>query len=112
MKRPHLLVFLLILITGSPVKSSTHSLDHNNNLIRLEIPPIQAQDDGDELRDDGGGDEIAGFEKEDDDGVDENEEDMGQFNFESENYEAQETEDAEEIVDESRQKLEDVNEDK
>jgi predicted glycosyltransferase len=77
LKRPHLLVIIglisflsIILITGSPVKSSTHSFDHNNNLNLLEIPPIQAQDDGDELRDDGGGDEIAGFEKEDDDGVD------------------------------------------
>ena len=75
MKRPHLLVIIglisflsIILITGSPFKSSTNSFDHNNNLNLLEIPPIQAQDDGDDFRDDGGGDEVAGFEKVDDEG--------------------------------------------
>ena len=40
---------------------------------------------------------------------DENEEDMGQFNFQSENTEAQEKEDAEEIEDESGQETEDIN---
>jgi len=72
LKRPNLLVIIslisflsIILITGSPFKSSTNSFD-NNNPIFLEIPPIQAQGDGDDFEDDGGRDNFAGFEGEDD----------------------------------------------
>ena len=98
MKRPNLLVIIslisflsIILITGSPFKSSTNSFD-NTNPILLEILPIQAQDDGDDLEGDGGVDDFAGFEEEDDnDNGEENEEDTGQFSFESEDTEDQET---------------------
>ena len=102
MKRPNLLVIIslisflsIILITGSPVKSSTNSFD-NDNPILLEIPPIRAQGGGDDFEDNGGGDDFAGFEEEDDnDNGEENEEDTGQFSFESEETEDQETEDQE-----------------
>ena len=70
MKRPNLLVIIslisflsIILITGSPFKSSTNSFD-NNTPIFLEIPPIQAQNDGDDFEDDGGRNNLAGLEGE------------------------------------------------
>ena len=102
MKRSNLLVIIslisficIILITGSPFKSSTNSFD-NNNPIFLEVPPIQAQGDGDDLEDDGGRDDFAGFEGEDDnDNGEENEEDTGQFSFEAEDTEDQQTDEVE-----------------
>jgi hypothetical protein len=89
LKRPNLLVIISLisflsinLITGSPFKSSTNSFD-NNNPIFLEIPPIQAQGDGNDF----------GFEGEDDnDNGKEIEEDTGQFSFETEDTEDQESE--------------------
>ncbi|HET8792462.1 MAG TPA: hypothetical protein VFM31_01615, partial [Nitrososphaeraceae archaeon] len=120
MKRPSLLVIIslisflsIVLITGTPFKSYTNSFDHKNSIL-LEIPSIQAQDDGKEFgNDDGGNDggdnDFAGFEEENDgnddggnDGGDndfagfeeenddvnnqkENEEDAGQFSFETGN---------------------------
>ena len=106
MKRPNLLVIIslisficIILITGSPFKSSTNSFD-NNNPIFLEVPPIQAQGDGDDLEDDGGRDDFAGFEGEDDnDNGEENEQDTGQFSFESEDTKDQQTDEVEETED-------------
>ena len=118
MKRPNLLVIIslisflsIILITGSPFKSSTNSFD-NNNPILLEIPPIQAQGDGDDF---------AAFEEEDNDNGEENEvedtedqetdevedtedqeteggnddakQDTGQFSFESEKTDQQTVDD-------------------
>ena len=102
MKRPNLLVLIslisflsIILITGSPFKSSTNSFD-NNNPIFLEIPPIQAQGDGDDFEDDGGRDNFAGFEREDDnDNGEENEKDTGQFSFVSEDTDQQAVDDQE-----------------
>ena len=84
MKRPNLLVIIslisflsIILITGSPFKSSTNYFD-NTNSIPLEILPLQAQDDGNDLEGDGGGDDFAGFEEEEDsDNGEEYEEDTG-----------------------------------
>ena len=100
MKRPNLLAIIslisflsIILITCSPFKSSTNSFD-NNKPIFLEIPPIQAQDDGDNFEDDGGRDNFAGFEVEDDNGNgEEKEEDTGQFNFVSEDTDQQAVDD-------------------
>ncbi|HYJ01737.1 MAG TPA: hypothetical protein VEW92_05945 [Nitrososphaeraceae archaeon] len=87
------------MITGSPFKSSTNSFD-NNNPIFLEVPPIQAQGDGDDLEDDGGRDDFAGFEGEDDnDNGEENEEDTGQFSFGSEDTEDQQTDEVEDTED-------------
>ncbi|HEX5892032.1 MAG TPA: hypothetical protein VFY41_04145 [Nitrososphaeraceae archaeon] len=115
MKRPNLLVIIslisflsIILITGSPFKSSTNSFD-NNNPIFLEIPPIQAQDDGDNFEDDGGRDNFAGFEGEDDnDNGEEKEEDPGQFNFVSEDTEDQETDEVEDTEDQETDEVEDT----
>ena len=70
MKRSNLLVIIslisflsIILITGSPFKSSTNSFDNNNSIL-LEIPSIQAQGDGDDFEDDRWGEDFAGFEEE------------------------------------------------
>ncbi|HET9806150.1 MAG TPA: hypothetical protein VFP49_04505 [Nitrososphaeraceae archaeon] len=90
----------IVLITGSPFKSYTNSLDHNNP-IHLKIPSIHAQDDGEDFENDDGGndgnDDFAGFEEEDDvNNQKENEDDTNQFSFESEEPEdndAEETED-------------------
>ena len=115
MKRPNLLVIIslisficIILITGSPFKSSTNSFD-NNNPIFLEVPPIQAQVDGDDFEDDGGRDDFAGFEGEDDnDNGEENEEDTGQFSFEAEDTENQQTDEAEDTEDQQTDEVEDT----
>ena len=115
MKRPNLLVIIslisficIILITGSPFKSSTNSFD-NNNPIFLEVPPIQAQGDGDDLEDDGGRDDFAGFEGEDDnDNGEENEEDTGQFSFEAEDTEDQQTDEVEDTEDQQTDEVEDT----
>ena len=115
MKRPNLLVLIslisflsIILITGSPFKSSTNSFD-NNNPIFLEIPPIQAQGDGEDFEDDGGRDNFAGFEREDDnDNGEENEKDTGQFSFVSEDTEDQETDEVEDTEDQETDEVEDT----
>ena len=91
MKKSYFLVIIslisflsVILITGSPFKSYTNSFDHNNPIL-IEIPSIQAQDDG---GNDGGDNDFAGFEEEDDvNNQNENEEDTNQFSFESEESE-------------------------
>jgi len=76
----------IILISGSPFKSYINSFDHNNPIL-LEIPSIQAQDDREGSEDDGGEDDFAGFEEEDDlDNEKENddaEQNSGQFSFET-----------------------------
>ena len=105
MKRPNLLVIISLisflsinLITGSPFKSSTNSFD-NNNPIFLEIPPIQAQGDGNDF----------GFEGEDDnDNGKEIEEDTGQFSFETEDTEDQETDEVEDTEDQETDEVEDT----
>ncbi|HEX6672483.1 MAG TPA: hypothetical protein VF084_09630, partial [Nitrososphaeraceae archaeon] len=110
MKRPNLLVIIslisficILLITGSPFKSSTNSFD-NNNSIFLEVPPIQAQGE-----DDGGRDEFAGFIGEDDnDNGKENEEDTGQFSLESEDTEDQQTDEVEETEDQQTDEVEET----
>jgi hypothetical protein len=115
LKRPNLLAIIslisflgIILVTCSPFKSSTNSFD-NNKPIFLEIPPIQAQDDGDNFEDDGGRDNFAGFEVEDDNGNgEEKEEDTGQFNFVSEDTEDQETDDVEDTEDQETDDVEDT----
>ena len=115
MKRPNLLVIIslisflsIILITGSPFKSSTNSFD-NNNSIFLEIPPIQAQNDGDDFENDGGRNNLAGLEGENDnDNGEENEEDTGQFNFVSEDTEDQETDEVEDTEDQETDEVEDT----
>jgi hypothetical protein len=115
LKRPDLLVIIslisflsIILITGSPLKSSTNSFD-NNNPILLEIPPIQAQGDGDDFEDDGGGDDFAGFEEENDnDNGEGNEEDTGQFSFELEDTEDQDTDEVEDTEDQDTDEVEDT----
>jgi hypothetical protein len=104
LKRPNLLVIItlisflsIILVTGSPFKSSTNSFDYNNPIL-LDIPSIQAQDDGDGFEgDDGGDDDFAGFEEENNADNEEVIEDTPQIMFESEGEtEDQENEEVEE----------------
>ena len=111
MKRPHLLAIIsiisflsIILITGSPFKSSTNPFESNNPIL-LEIPQIQAQSDGDDFEnEDGEGSDFAGFEEEDDnDNGKENEKDTGQFSFDSKDTEDQETDEVEDTEDQENE---------
>ena len=130
MKSLNLLIILtlisflsIILVTGSPVKNDTNFFDYNNPIL-LEIPSIQAQDNGDGFEDDGGNDDFAGFEEDDNDGdggnddfaafeeednldnEKENEEDTNQFSFESETEDEDQESEQEDIEEDQQTEVE------